>query len=114
MTVVPKLRRALGRIQALAAAAALAPLLVGAFTSAAVAQSAPRSLRFVVIPKLSHPWFDAVRSGAQQAAAMIQQQSGAAVVVDYRPPATAEVALQAEILQAAIRSRPQWHHHRPA
>jgi ribose transport system substrate-binding protein len=66
----------------------------------------PRSLRFVVIPKLSHPWFDAVRSGAQQAAAMIQQQSGAAVVVDYRPPATAEVALQAEILQAAIRSRP--------
>lgn len=106
MTVVPKLDRALGRIRALAATAALAPVLVGALSSAALAQSAPKSLRFVVIPKVSHPWFDAVRSGAQQAAVMIQQQSGAAVELEYRPPATAEAALQAEILQAAIRSKP--------
>lgn len=106
MTVVPKLDRAPGRIRALAAAAALAPLLVGALSSAALAQSVPKSLRFVVIPKVSHPWFDAVRSGAQQAAVMIQQQSGAAVELEYRPPATAEAALQAEILQAAIRSKP--------
>lgn len=106
MTVVPKLDRAPGRIRALAAAAALAPLLVGALSSAALAQSVPKSLRFVVIPKVSHPWFDAVRSGAEQAAVMIQQQSGAAVELEYRPPATAEAALQAEILQAAIRSKP--------
>ena len=106
MNVLPKLGRALGQIQGLAAATALASVLVGAFTSAAVAQSTPKSLRFVVIPKLSHPWFDAVRSGAQQATVMIEQQSGSAVVLDYRPPTKADPALQAEILQAAIRSKP--------
>lgn len=106
MTVVPKPIRSMGLIKALAAGAALAPFLMGALTSPAVAQSPQQSLRFVLIPKLNHPWFDAVRGGAQQAGSMIEQQSGAAVVIDYRPPTQAEPALQAEILKAAIRSRP--------
>lgn len=99
MKGLPKPNRALGLIQHLAASAVLAPVLVGALSSAGLAQSAQKSLRFVVIPKLNHPWFDAVRSGAQQAVAMIEQQSRAAAVLDYRPPAKAEAALQAEILQ---------------
>jgi ribose transport system substrate-binding protein len=37
---------------------------------------------------------------------MIQQQSRRAAVIDYRPPATADVAQQAAILEAAIRSKP--------
>jgi len=87
-------------------AAALASLLMASLSGAVPAQSKPQALRFVVITKLSHPWFDAVRSGAQQAAAMIERQSGAAVVIDYRPPAQADPALQAEILEAEIRSQP--------
>lgn len=106
MNLLPKPIRAFGLITGLAVSAALAPVLVGDVMRGALAQSVPKSLRFVVIPKLSHPWFDAVLSGAQQAATMIEQQSSAAVVLDYRPPAKAEPALQAEILQAAIRSRP--------
>ncbi|MEB3331965.1 MAG: substrate-binding domain-containing protein [Synechococcaceae cyanobacterium] len=69
-------------------------------------QPQAQPLRFVLIPKLSHPWFDAVRNGAQEAAAMIQSQSGKGAVIDYRPPASAEVGLQAAILEAAIGSRP--------
>jgi ribose transport system substrate-binding protein len=106
MNARPKPIRTLSLIKALATSAALAPVLIGALTSPAVAQSTQKSLRFVVIPKLSHPWFDSVFSGAQQAATMIEQQSGATVVLDYRPPAEAEPALQAEILQAAILSKP--------
>ncbi len=82
------------------------PLLTGWLAGPAPAQPQPQGLRFVVISKLSHPWFDAVRSGAQQAAAVIERQSGVAVAVDYRPPAQADPALQAAILEAEIRARP--------
>lgn len=106
MTVVHRPGRSHGLIGALAMGVALAPALVGLQSAAAPAQEAPPALRFVMIPKLNHPWFDAVHGGAQQAAEMIRQQSGAALVLDYRPPAQAEPALQAAILEAAIRSRP--------
>ncbi|MEB3199994.1 MAG: substrate-binding domain-containing protein [Synechococcaceae cyanobacterium] len=86
----------------LALGAGLAPLI--ALPSRA--DTVPPPLRFVVIPKLPHPWFDAVRGGAEEAAAMISRQSGAPATVDYRPPARAEVALQAGILREAIASRP--------
>lgn len=106
MNVVCRSSRALRLIRGLTSGMALAPVLVGVLPGAAPAQTAPPALRFVMIPKLNHPWFDAVLSGAQQAAAMIRQQSGAALVLDYRPPAKAEPALQAEILETAIRARP--------
>ena len=86
---------------------ALLALLLPATTGlAAPAQANPPPLRFVVITKVSHPWYDVVRGGAEAAAAMIQRQSGAAATIDYQAPAKAEVAAQAELLQAAIRSRP--------
>jgi len=75
-------------------ALALGGTLLPALLTAALAQAASQPLRFVVIPKLSHPWFDTVRGGAQEAASMIQRQTGSAVLIDYRPPAKAEVALQ--------------------
>ena len=86
---------------------ALLALLLPATTLLAVpAEANPQPLRFVVITKVSHPWYDVVRGGAEAAAAMIQRQSGAAATIDYQAPAKAEVAAQAALLQAAIRSRP--------
>jgi ribose transport system substrate-binding protein len=66
----------------------------------------PEGLRFVVIPKVTHPWFEAVHGGAKAAADMIQGQTNTPVVIDYQPPAKAEADLQAAMLQAAIRSKP--------
>ena len=79
---------------------------IPALFAATAAVAAPLPLRFVLIPKLAHPWYDVVREGAEAAANMIHQQTGAAAQVDYRPPARSEVALQAAVLEAAIRSHP--------
>jgi ribose transport system substrate-binding protein len=69
-------------------------------------EAATPGLRFVVIPKVTHPWFEAVHGGAKAAAQMIQGQTNTPVVIDDRPPAQAEAELQAATLQAAIRSKP--------
>lgn len=98
------------KVLSLALAAGLTPILGAAVLHGAAAQAAPQAsaqapLRFVLIPKVSHPWFDVVRQGAEQAGRMIQQQSGRPVRIDYQPPATAQLSQQAQLLEAAIRSR---------
>ena len=102
-----------GGVLALAAAgpvAAVAAPLVAAVPLVAAAPAPARPagapLRFVLIPKVSHPWFDLVHQGALRAAAMVQGQTGHPVTIEYRPPAKAEVAEQAALLEAAIASRP--------
>ena len=92
-------------LSSLALAGALTPALLQAPAGASPALAAAPPLRFVLIPKVSHPWFDVVRQGAESAGRMIQQQTERPVVIEYRPPADAQVSLQAQILQAAIRSR---------
>ncbi|MCT0225483.1 substrate-binding domain-containing protein [Synechococcus sp. CS-1328] len=89
-------------IRTLALWCVLAPLVL----AASAAEAAPQMLRFVLIPKVTHPWFDAVREGAEDAARMIKQQTDSTAVIEYRPPVRAEVGLQAAILEAAIRSKP--------
>ena len=79
-----------------------ASILIGAGRG----EAAPPGLRFVVIPKVTHPWFEAVHGGAKAAAQMIQGQTNTPVVIDYQPPAKADAELQAVMLQAAIRSKP--------
>ena len=86
--------------------ALLALLLPATTLLAAPAEASPPPLRFVVITKVSHPWYEVVRGGAEAAAAMIQHQSGATATIDYQAPAKAELRAQAELLAAAIRSRP--------
>ena len=101
-----------GGVLALAAAgpvaAVAAPLVAADLVAAAPAPARPAAapLRFVLIPKVSHPWFDLVHQGALRAAAMVQGQTGHPVTIEYRPPAKAEVAEQAALLEAAIASRP--------
>jgi ribose transport system substrate-binding protein len=64
------------------------------------------SFRFVIVPKVSHPWFDEVVKGARDQARFLQERLGADVVVDYRPPGSASVAEQNTVLEGALSPRP--------
>ena len=86
----------------------LLPLLLSAALLPAVTQAQQKkdSYRFVVVPKVVHPWFDAVNEGAKKAAQMIQAQTGAKVVIDYQAPQKADVVEQNQILERAIATKP--------
>src|SRR3712207_3864298 len=60
------------------------------------------SYRFVIVPKVVHPWFDKVNDGAKQAAAVIKAQTGADVQIDYSAPQQADVVQQNQILESSI------------
>jgi len=57
-----------------------------------------KALRFVIVPKVAHPWFDEVNKGAQAQAEILSRELGAEIVVDYMPPSIADVAEQNAIL----------------
>ena len=65
-----------------------------------------RMLRFVIVPKVAHPWFEEVNKGAQAEAEILSREIDAKIVVDYMPPATADVAEQSAMLEKAASSRP--------
>lgn len=65
-----------------------------------------RPLRFIIIPKVAHPWFDEVNKGAQAQAAILKRELGVEIVVDYIPPSIADVVEQNATLEKAARSRP--------
>jgi len=65
-----------------------------------------KALRFIIVPKVSHPWFDEVNKGAQAQAEILSRELGVEVVVDYRPPSVADVVEQNVILEKAASSRP--------
>ncbi|WP_319410684.1 substrate-binding domain-containing protein [uncultured Cohaesibacter sp.] len=64
------------------------------------------SYRFVVVPKVVHPWFDKVNDGAKAAAAALEAQTGAKVEVIYSAPQTADVVQQNQIIDSALATRP--------
>lgn len=64
------------------------------------------ALRFIIIPKVSHPWFDEVNKGAQAQAKILSRELGVEVVVNYMPPSVADVVEQNAILEQAAKSRP--------
>lgn len=65
-----------------------------------------RPLRFIIIPKVAHSWFDEVNKGAQAQAAILKRELGVEIVVDYIPPSIADVVEQNATLEKAARSRP--------
>ncbi|HET9792876.1 MAG TPA: substrate-binding domain-containing protein [Thermoanaerobaculia bacterium] len=65
-----------------------------------------KALRFVIVPKVAHPWFDEVHKGAQDQAEILSRELGVEIVVDYMPPSIADVAEQNAILEKAARRRP--------
>lgn len=65
-----------------------------------------RTLRFVIVPKVAHPWFDEVNKGAQAQATILSRELGAEIVVDYMPPSVAGVVQQNAILETIAKSQP--------
>lgn len=85
--------------------------LTTALPMMATAQDAPGtttkdSYRFLIVPKVVHPWFDKVNDGAQMAAAALKAQTGAEVEIVYSAPQTADVVQQVQIVESAISTRP--------
>lgn len=64
------------------------------------------SYRFLIVPKVVHPWFDKVNDGAKMAAAALKAQTGADIQIDYSAPQTADVVQQVQIVESAISTRP--------
>jgi ribose transport system substrate-binding protein len=64
-----------------------------------------RKLRFVLIPKVAHPWFDEVRRGAVSQAGLLGDQTGSVIAVDYQPPRSASSDEQNAILAEVLASR---------
>ncbi len=65
-----------------------------------------RALRFIIVPKVAHPWFDEVNKGAQAQAEILSRELGVKIEVDYMPPSICDVVEQNAILEKAARSRP--------
>ena len=65
-----------------------------------------KTLRFIIIPKVAHPWFDEVNNGAQAQAEILSRELGVEIVVDYMPPSICDIVEQNAILENAAKSRP--------
>jgi ribose transport system substrate-binding protein len=65
-----------------------------------------KALRFIIVPKVTHPWFDEVNKGAQAQAEILSRQLGVKIEIDYMPPSICDVAEQNAILEKADRSHP--------
>jgi ribose transport system substrate-binding protein len=65
-----------------------------------------KDLRFVIVPKVVHPWFDEVNKGAKAEAKVLEQQLGVNVKIDYIAPTTADVTEQNKILEQAASTHP--------
>jgi ribose transport system substrate-binding protein len=63
-------------------------------------------LRFVIVPKVAHPWFDEVHKGARQQAELLSARLAFPIVIDYLPPRSADTAEQNATLEHAAQSRP--------
>jgi ribose transport system substrate-binding protein len=65
-----------------------------------------KALRFVIVPKVAHPWFDEVNRGARAQADILSRELGVEIVVDYRPPLICDVVEQNAILEKIAKSQP--------
>jgi ribose transport system substrate-binding protein len=65
-----------------------------------------KDLRFVIISKVVHPWFDEVNNGALVQAKVLGKQLGIKITIDYIPPAKADVIEQNSILEKAAATGP--------
>ena len=82
-------------------------LLAGiAIAAAALSPASAADYRFVVVPKVVHPWFDIVVDGARDAAAMLSEQTGDNFEIEYLAPQTASVVEQNNIVERAIATNP--------
>lgn len=65
-----------------------------------------KTIRFVIIPKVTHPWFEEVYRGAKAQAELLSRELDASIMVDYMAPHIAGTKEQQSILEKARMSRP--------
>ncbi len=58
-----------------------------------------RNLSFVIIPKVTHPWFDQVYKGAMAQAELLEEQLDIKIRIEYLEPETANINDQNSILE---------------
>lgn len=63
-------------------------------------------LRFIIVPKVAHPWSDEVNKGAQAQAGILSREVGVEIVVDYMPPTICDVVEQNAILEKIAKLQP--------
>lgn len=60
-----------------------------------------KDLRFVIVSKVAHPWFDEVHKGAIDQAELLKSQLGIDIKIDYIAPSSANITEQNSILKKA-------------
>jgi len=65
-----------------------------------------RQLRFIIVPKVAHPWFDEVNKGAKAQAKILSRELGVQIVIDYMPPSIADAVEQNTILEKIATGQP--------
>jgi ribose transport system substrate-binding protein len=65
-----------------------------------------KPLRFIIVPKIAHPWFDEVNKGAKAQAEILSRELGIEIVIEYIPPSVADVVEQNAILEKVATSQP--------
>jgi ribose transport system substrate-binding protein len=65
-----------------------------------------KRFRFVIVSKVSHPWFDEVVKGARDQADLLTRELNANILVDYRPPRSAATGEQNATLKEVLATRP--------
>ena len=65
-----------------------------------------KDYRFVIVPKVVHPWFDEVNIGAVEQAKLMEQALGVKITIDYLAPTVADVTEQNRIMEQAAVTRP--------
>lgn len=76
-----------------------------AFDQAKLIRPVNKTLKFVFIPKLIHPWYKDVELGARYAIDELARQ-GVKVEVRWDAPATADIDQQVKKIEASISARP--------
>jgi ribose transport system substrate-binding protein len=90
------------------AGAAVLPMSAALATAqeAAPGTETQDAYRFLIVPKVVHPWFDKVNEGAMMAAAALEAQTGADIEVIYSAPQSADVVQQNQIVESGIATQP--------
>lgn len=65
----------------------------------------PRSLRFVIVPKVDHPWFREVHRGALTQSHLLGDRLGGSITVEYAAPKSPNVEDQNSVL---LRLATEW------
>jgi ribose transport system substrate-binding protein len=63
-------------------------------------------VRFVIVPKCVHAWFDLVQMGGIREANRLSEMTGLKITIDYRVPTAVDVTEQNSILEQAAATKP--------